>query len=329
MPGHFLSDCGKAPTGNKEVSTTDQNTLLIATDWEYDSDFIGLLEAFISDNGLISKVVRPENLSRSIEKIKAGRLNVLAMIDRASDTSPAFLRLQSLLHEKGIPIVDPIEQVRWVSDKATLHLEFLTAGIPTPYTIILPPFEEKNTPALHVDDLAHLGRPFVIKPANTTGGGIGVVNGAESLQEILHARTEFQSDKYLIQEKITPVEKEGFRFWFRSFFAGGQIFTTWWHDETHQYSLVDINSVDHFGLAAIPKLMKKIASVSMLSFFSSEIVNCTDGRWVVVDYVNESCDMRLQSKHWDGVPDVLVQQIAGALVKAVLDIIRHRDNFPP
>jgi hypothetical protein len=329
MPGHFLSDSGKAPTDSHEVSTTNQSTLLIAVDWEYDSDFINLLEAAISDNGLTSKVVRPDNLNRSIQEIRAGRLKVLALIDRASDTSPAFIRMQSLLHEKGIPIVDPVEQVRWVSDKATLHLEFLTAGIPTPYTIILPPFEEKNTPALHVDDLAHLGRPFVIKPANTTGGGIGVVNGAESLQEILHARTEFQSDKYLIQEKITPVEKEGFRFWFRSFFAGGQIFTTWWHDETHRYTLVDINSVDQFGLTAIPKLMRKIASVSMLSFFSSEIANCSDGRWVVVDYVNESCDMRLQSKYWDGVPDVLVQQIAGALVEAVVQRIQTPSEYPP
>jgi hypothetical protein len=329
MPGLSLSDSGRAPTDSNEVSTANQSTLLISTDWDYDSDFIDLLQASISGNGLISKVVKLDNLNRSIQEIRAGKLNVMALIDRASDTSPDFVRLQSLLHEKGIPIVDPIEQIRWVSDKATLHLEFLTAGIPTPYTIILPPFEEKDTPALHVDDLAHLGRPFVIKPANTTGGGIGVVNGAESLQEILHARTEFQSDKYLIQEKITPVEKEGFRFWFRSFFAGGQIFTTWWHDETHQYSLVDINSIDRFGLTAIPKLMKKIASISMLSFFSSEIANCTDGRWVVVDYVNESCDMRLQSKHWDGVPDVLVQQIAEALVKAVLNTIQHKENFPP
>ena len=311
------------------MSTTDQRILLIASDWEYDSDFTALLAGSVSEYGVNARLIHPENLNHTIREVTTGKLDVLALIDRASDTSLEFIRLQSMLHEKGIPVIDPIEQVRWVSDKATLHLEFLSAGIPTPYTIILPPFEENNTPALHVDDLAHLGRPFVIKPANTTGGGIGVVNGAESLQEILHARTGFQSDKYLIQERIVPTEKDGFRFWFRSFFAGGQIFTTWWHNETHRYTLIDMNTVDLFGLTAIPRLMQEIAAVSMLSFFSSEIVHCASGRWVVVDYVNESCDMRLQSKYWDGVPDILVKQIAGALVKAVIDKTGFTENTPP
>jgi hypothetical protein len=292
-------------------------TILIATDWEYDSDFIQLLEKAILDDQFRPVIVRQDNLKRMIHAIETGQMSIFALIDRASDTSSPFIRLQSILHEKGIPIIDPVEQLRWVSDKATLHLEFLSAGIPTPYTIILPPYEEKNTPALHVDDLAHLGRPFVIKPANTTGGGVGVVNGAESLQEILHARTELQSDKYLIQEKITPLEKDGNRFWFRSFYAGGKVLTTWWNDVTHRYTQFDESSFNLFGLNNITNLMLKIAGVAKLTFFSSEIVYCADGRWVVVDYVNESCDMRLQSKHVDGVPDILVQQIAEALIQTV------------
>jgi hypothetical protein len=34
------------------------------------------------------------------------------------------------------------------------------------------------------------------------------------------------------------------------------------------------------------------------------------GRWVAVDYVNDSCDLRLKSRHADGVPDEVVRQIA-------------------
>lgn len=304
-------------------------TILIATDWEYDLDFIRLLEKSIQDYGSHSMVVGPDNLNLIIHEIETGRLPIFALIDRASDTSPKFIRLQSLLHESGIPIFDPIEQLRWVSDKATLHLEFLSAGIPTPYTLILPPYEEKNTPALHVEDLAHLGRPFVIKPANTTGGGIGVVNGAESLQDVLHARTEFQSDKYLIQEKIIPMVKEGHRFWFRSFYVGDRVFSSWWDKETHRYTLIDGALTDPFGLFTISKLMQKIAKVALLTFFSSEIVLSADDRWVVVDYVNESCDMRLQSKHWDGVPDVLVQQIAKTLVEFIFQDTQSGVDNPP
>ncbi|MBN2105043.1 hypothetical protein JW835_13460 [bacterium] len=304
-------------------SETDKK-ILIAADWEYDTDFISFLDASLHEYCVHSAVVRADNLTSVIRDIQSGQLKVLALIDRASDTNSAFIQLQSLLHENGVPIIDPVEQVHWVSDKATMHLEFLAADIPTPYTLILPPYEEKNTPALHVDDLAILGRPFVIKPANTTGGGIGVVDGAESLQEVLHARTEFRSDKYLIQEKIIPIEKEGYRFWFRSFYAGGQIFSAWWHDETHRYMVIDHMLIEPFGLHAISRIMRKIARVAMLTLFSSELVCCADGRWVVVDYVNESCDMRIQSKHWDGVPDNLVKQIAAAIAKHVVCVSRSK-----
>ncbi|MFC1568776.1 hypothetical protein ACFL4L_00950 [bacterium] len=304
-------------------------SILITTDWEYDIDFIRFLETSIQRNRCDSMVVQTDNLDKVVQEIETGKLSVLALIDRASDTSPVFIKLQSLLHESSIPIIDPIEQIRWVSDKATLHLEFLSAGILTPYTLILPPFDENNNPVMHVDDLAHLGRPFVIKPANTTGGGVGVVNGAESLQEVLHARKEFKSDKYLIQEKINPLEKEGYRFWFRSFYVGGPVFSTWWNEETHRYALIDDALIDPFGLITIPKLMQQIHQVAMLTFFSSEIACCEDGRWIVVDYVNESCDMRLQSKHWDGVPDALVEQIAQALVDSIFCNPQSVINNPP
>lgn len=300
------------------ISDLRNKTILIASDWEYDNDFVRILESAVQDRGLNAIVVNPKNLDWMIQEIQSERQQISLLVDRASDTSPPFVRLQSLLHDRGVPVIDPIEQLRWVSDKATLHLEFLSAGIPTPYTIILPPYREKNTPALHVDNLALLGRPFVIKPANTTGGGIGVVNGAESLQDILQARKELQSDKYLIQEKILPMELEGYRFWFRSFFVGGQIFSLWWHDEDHLYSVIDDAQMERFELKQIPSLMERIAKIAGLIFFSSEVVHCVDGRWVVVDYVNESCDMRLQSKHPDGVPDVMVDRIARTLIDAVI-----------
>ena len=40
------------------------------------------------------------------------------------------------------------------------------------------------------------------------------------------------------------------------------------------------------------------------------------GQFVTVDYVNEICDMRLQSRHPDGVPDRLALAISGLLAEA-------------
>jgi hypothetical protein len=55
--------------------------------------------------------------------------------------------------------------------------------------------------------------------------------------------------------------------------------------------------------------MRTIQEVCSLDFFSSEIALTEEARFVVVDYVNEVCDMRLQSKHRDGVPDDVVLRI--------------------
>ena len=59
--------------------------------------------------------------------------------------------------------------------------------------------------------------------------------------------------------------------------------------------------------------MRTIARVSRLRFFSTEVVRDVRGRLLVVDYVNEICDMRLQSAHPDGVPDAVVARIANRI----------------
>ena len=53
-----------------------------------------------------------------------------------------------------------------------------------------------------------------------------------------------------------------------------------------------------------------------LRLFSSEMVKTGEGRIVVVDYVNETPDLRRQSCFPDGVPDEIVASI-------VEDVARH------
>jgi hypothetical protein len=45
-----------------------------------------------------------------------------------------------------------------------------------------------------------------------------------------------------------------------------------------------------------------------------------DGRFVVIDYVNDICDMRLQSLYADGVPDFLVE----GMIASIVDFITPR-----
>jgi hypothetical protein len=178
-----------------------------------------------------------------------------------------------------------------------------------PYSIIIPPHSELEEIRLTIEDLSILGRPFIIKPCNTTGGGIGVVTGAETLREILEERINNLNDKYLIQEKIYPSILDGRRAWFRCFWAFGKPIAVWWDDLTHIYEELTEGEMENFGLKKLLQKTRTIAKVTDLDFFSTEIVLNDKNLFVVIDYVNDQCDMRIKSKHPDGVPDNVVYQI--------------------
>lgn len=291
--------------------------LAFAYDWEYDADFIALCREAAQGFGLSTLTIPPSGLGAVLAGLESGELAVRFLFDRASSTTPDFLPLQRVLAGRGIDVIDPIESLRWASDKATMHLEFITAGLQTPFTVILPPFSRSEAVEIAADNLERLGRPFVIKPANTTGGSIGVIKDAVSIEDVLGARREYRDDKYLVQEKVRPLERDGRRFWFRGFYSCGLVQCAWWDDLTHRYRELSAEDVEGFGLLPLFEVVSRIAGVSRLRFFSTEIALAPDGRFIVIDYVNESCDVRLQSRAIDGVPDALVRNIAAAIVRYI------------
>jgi hypothetical protein len=289
----------------------------IASDFEYDTDFVGIIETVARTLHLSTYVVWPHNLNETIRLLRRDAIGFRFFYDRASDSSPSFLRLNSYFVEQGVPLLDPVSKLQRASDKATMHLEFISNGLMTPYTIIIPPYDAFERIYLSVSDLAKLGRSFFVKPANTTGGGIGVVSGAESLHDVLSARQKFQGDKYLLQEKVEPQEMDGKRFWFRGFFCCGHVELTWWDDRTHLYHPLLKEEIQKFKLRPLFKIVRRIAEISDLQFFSTEIALSPEGKFIVIDYVNEICDMRVKSLHFDGVPDEIVQKVARSIVSHV------------
>jgi hypothetical protein len=288
--------------------------LCIAADWEYDNEFIKLLEQKALSIGLTTYVVENYNLNETIRLLEKNDLKFDYFFDRASDTSSDFIKLHRLCQEKKIKIFETLEQLNWSTDKATMHLEFITNGLNTPYSIIIPPFKEIEKIHISIADFAKLGRPFIIKPANTTGGGIGVVHGAETLQDVLLARSQYKHDKYLLQEKVIPLEKDNKTFWFRGFFACGSIYCTWWNPYTHIYEILNQDDVENYGLNSLYGIVRKISEICKLNFFTTEIALTAERKFVVVDYVNISSDMRLKSIHYDGVPDEIVKEASEKLI---------------
>ena len=293
--------------------------LCLAWSWEYDADFVARLGAACARRGLTLHAVTPATLADTLARVASGDLAFRAFFDRASDGDPAFLPLVEWATSHVPVLINPFAAARRAWDKATMHLEFITAGLYTPYTIILPPYHER--PELSPSDLAPLGGRFSIKPAHG-GGGVGVVNQAEAWAQVTAARQRFPADKYLLQEWITPALVGGRRAWFRVIHCCGQTFPCWWDSQTHVYTPVTPSEESLYNLSRLREMTAIIARVCGLQLFSTEIAWATDGRLLSVDYVNDPLDLRAQSQATEGVPDEIVTTIAGCLAEWVAEQTR-------
>lgn len=291
--------------------------LAIAYVWEYDEEFISMIEKVFHQNNLSTFIISSHNIFDVTEKVKNRQLNFLTFLDRASDVDDDFLDLAKILSKRKTRIFNPHKKVEHAIDKATMHLEFITAGINVPYSIIIPPHNQHEEIFISIDDLELLGRPFIIKPCNTTGGGIGVVTGAETLKEVISARMKHSDDKYLIQENIHPIPIDGKRAWFRCFWAFGKPIAVWWDDLTHIYTSILPEEIEKFKLKKLFQITKTIQRLTDLDFFSTEIAVTSKNKFVVIDYVNDQCDMRIKSLHPDGVPDEIIIKVINNLKSSV------------
>jgi ribosomal protein S18 acetylase RimI-like enzyme len=295
--------------------------LCFAWTWEYDADFVNLLRAACKWRGLTLYEATLATLPDALARLASGELRFRALFDRASDGDAVFMPLVEWAAAHAPCLINPFAAARRAWDKATMHLEFITAGLYTPHTIILPPYNER--PILTPSDLGPLGGRFSIKPAHG-GGGAGVVNEAQAWVQVTAARQRFPADKYLLQEWITPAMIGGHRAWFRVIHCCGQTFPCWWDDRTHVYALVTPSEEKLYNLGRLHEMAAIIARVCGLQLFSTEIVWATDGRLLSVDYVNDPLDLRVQSRAAEGVPDAIVAEIAECMAAWVADQTRPR-----
>ena len=291
--------------------------LAIAWNWEFDGDFISGIEAECRKRNISTYRIDNSNLNQTVDELKSGNILFQAFFDRASDSDAEFLELVSLLHMPETFLINPHDRVSHAIDKANMHLEFITRGLNVPHTIILTPYAEKKEVILKQSDLDYLGVPFIIKPANTTGGGTGVIMDAKTLHDIETGRRQHKNDKYLLQRKIIPKNIDGKRGWFRVYCVFGEIIPCWWDDITHRYTLLTSEEENMHELGELRDISQTIKEISRLDFFSSEIALAAGGEFIVVDYVNEVCDMRLQSKYENGAPDLIVHNIESIIAGQV------------
>jgi hypothetical protein len=288
--------------------------LCLAWNWEYDADFVKLLDGACQSRGLSLLQINPENLLDRIQSIANKEMTFQVFFDRASDSDTRFLPVVQLASSHVIHHINSHELARRAWDKVAMH-QAISVSMDTPFTIILPSYDEQ--PLLPSIDLASLGMSFTIKPA-FGGGGDGVITEAISLSQALVARKEFPSQRYLLQAQIIPTRLGSRMAWFRPIFCVGKVYPCWWDNCTHIYTPVTSDEETCYNLGPLRSLTFSIARICGLDLFSTEITLTRDGRFVIVDYVNDPIDLRLQSRAFDGVPDDIVRDITGRLADFAL-----------
>lgn len=276
-----------------------------------DGDFAQILQQVCAARKVSLFHITIDTLRETFRSLLRRVLAFQILIDRASDTDIRFLPLMQWAQDLGMTVINPYGKTISTCDKVVMHHLLSRSGFNTPLTLILPSYAEQ--PDLMPVNLASLGERFVIKPSHGRGG-VGVVLGANSWDQVLAARQEHPTDKYFLQVQIRTAHFDSHPAWFRVLYCAGSVYPCWWHPATHWYDLVASDDISRYELHPLFEIVTSIASLCGMTMFSSEIALTLDRHFVVVDYVNDQIDLRLQSKAADGVPDTLVWAMAEQLV---------------
>jgi hypothetical protein len=299
------------------IRPTQRYDLGLAWNWEHDAAFVARLAQQMAQEGLQLLTVTDQNLSVILEHLSRKEIAFRSFWDRAADADQRYNALHAFVKDGPCRWFNPADRARWAWNKATMHLELISAGIVTPYTILLDPYNLR--PELPALDLTVLGRDFVIKPAHG-GGGEGVIHAANGLDSVQAARRMHPQDYYLLQARVDSVWLGEQPAWFRAIMAFDNCFVTWWNPWTHRYRQLAPGDESLVDLEQLHSMMQVIKRVCNLDIFSSEIALTAERKYVVVDYINDPIDLRLQSLTPDGVPD----EIVDAVISALLQLLKKR-----
>lgn len=304
--------------------------LIMTHQLDADDFFIHRVQQHCAERRLNFFLVEPLWVHEFLAAFERGTVWARVLLNMHSEhhlPDETYHRLVRLAHERNVRIIDPPDVALAAFDKARLHGRLVDAGLPVPATVIV---AGTGLPVrkLTDDERALLGSPFVIKPALGYGKR-GVVLDATGEADLARSASQWPHGSYLFQEHITPRQIEDAPAYFRVYFAFGRTWICWWNCYTDQYREVDSDEEQRHGLGELRRLVERIAALTRMQFFSSEIAQTESGAWMLIDYVNDQCHMLCQSANARiGVPDAVVAAIARQLVEGAAAGIDDHQKAP-
>ncbi len=298
--------------------------LIMTHQLDADGFFIHCVQRGCAERGLDFFLVEPLWVEPFLEALESGKVWARALLNMHSEhhlPEDPFHRLVELAQGRRTFVIDPPGVAQAAFDKSALHPRLERAGIPVPPTVIVRR-EETAQLRLTEEQREALGDPFVIKPGRGYGRK-GVILDAHDERDVARSKEAWPDEHYLLQRKIIPRELGGRPAYWRLFYVFGSLQWCWWDCFTDRYAEVTADEIERHGLEAMGEGMEKIAGLTGMNFFSSEIAQDEAGEFVWIDYVNDQCHMLAQSSNPKmGVPDRVVEAVANRLVEAAAGAIR-------
>ncbi len=229
-----------------------------------------------------------------------------------------FHRLVWAAHARNVRVIDPPDVALAAFDKARLHPRLEAGGFRVPPSVIVPATAVGGF-RLTEADRAQLGSPFVIKPALGYGRR-GLILDATSEADLARSRTAWPRGDLLLQRRIQPARIGDQPAYFRVYHVFGATWLCWWNCYTDAYRAVQPAEEAAHGLAPLRDLVCRLAALTGMRFFSSEVALTEAGEAVLIDYVNDQCHLLSQGADPRiGVPDEVVAGIAQRLVEGAVE----------
>lgn len=285
-----------------------------------DDFFIHCIQQHCAEKGLNFFLIEPLWVEAFYERMLKGKVFARVLLNMHSEhhqPDDIYHRLVRLAFESKTQVIDPPDVALAAFDKARLHPRLLTAGFNLPFTVIVP-HADAAAFQLGPEQKSQLGSPFVIKPSLGYGRK-GVILDAQSEADLARSIALWPDENYLLQSRIVPRMIHGAPGYFRVFFAFGSVWFCWWNCFTDRYSLLAPEEMEMHKLHPLRDLVCKLAELTGMRFFSTEVCLTEAGEFVLIDYVNDQCHMLTQSSNPQmGVPDEVVAGIARRLVQGAL-----------
>ena len=281
-----------------------------------DDFFIHRIQQHCAEASLNFFLVEPLWVQRFYEYYADNKLWAKVLLNMHSEhhlPDDIYHRLVLLAHHKNTRVIDPPDVAQSAFDKARMHERLVAEGFNVPFSIIVP---QTATATFRLTDeqRAQLGAPFVIKPSHGYGRR-GVILDALDETHLTRSTSAWPNPSYLLQRKIVPRNLSECPAYWRVFYCFGSIWMTWWNCFTDRYTVMSEAEKTERNLQKLEEIVSRIAGITKMQFFSSEIAQIENGDFVLIDYVNDQCHMLAQSADPKmGVPDVVIAGIAKQLV---------------